>query len=171
MELSFEPLSAAHFDMMARLWADPAVIRYTAVERPCSPRQARLRLQALLESQRRLAAPTLFAVCRGGEACGVVGGLPLGRARRRFAVFYQFFPACWGEGVGTASVRWLAGRIRAEYPHASLEAEVVRENTASARILEGAGFSLQSVRPGGFVRDGAAADLLCYRLAPRRGER
>ena len=37
----YEPLSAAHFEVMAQLWADSEVIRYTAVERPCTPAQPR----------------------------------------------------------------------------------------------------------------------------------
>ena len=37
----YELLSAAHFEVMAQLWADSEVIRYTAVERPCTPAQSR----------------------------------------------------------------------------------------------------------------------------------
>ena len=40
-ELCYEPLSAAYFEVMAQLWADSEVIRYTAVERPCTPAQPR----------------------------------------------------------------------------------------------------------------------------------
>ena len=165
MTLDFAPLSAEDLPLMTHLWADPAVIRYTSVERPCTSQQARLRFDALLDAQRRAGRGTLFRVICSGTPCGVVGCVQLGRDGRRFAMFYQFDPAFWGKGIGKAAVGWLVRRMRSGWPRAVLEAEVVRENTASVRILEGAGFVLSGVRPAVFVRNGAASDLLCYRLA------
>ena len=106
----YELLSAAHFEVMAQLWADSEVIRYTAVERPCTPAQPRLRMEALLEGQQGLPVPTIYLVRCKGEPCGVAGAPPLGKGWRRFGFFYQFLPGFWGRGIGGEAAAWLAAR-------------------------------------------------------------
>ena len=163
-ELCYEPLSAAHFEVMARLWSDPEVIRYTAVERPCTPAQSRLRMEALLEGQQGLPVPTIYLVRCKGEPCGVAGAPPLGKGWRRFGFFYQFLPGFWGRGIGGEAAAWLAARMRESYPRAELAADAVERNAASLRILERAGFLPCGVRQGSFERDGLRLDILSFRL-------
>lgn len=169
-ELCYEPLSAAHFEVMARLWSDPEVIRYTAVERPCTPAQSRLRMEALLEGQRGLPVPTIYLVRCKGEPCGVAGAPPLGKGWRRFGFFYQFLPGFWGRGIGGEAAAWLAARMRESYPRAELAADAVERNAASLRILERTGFLPCGVRQGDFERNGLRLDILSFRLpAPEEG--
>ena len=46
--ITLEPLAAAHRDGAAALWGDPAVIRFTNVERPLNREEAAERLELLL---------------------------------------------------------------------------------------------------------------------------
>ena len=63
--LTLEPLSRAHLPEAEALWADPAVIRYTNIAAPCTASEAAERLDRLLDFQRGLPAPTIFAVREG----------------------------------------------------------------------------------------------------------
>lgn len=167
--LSYCPVSWAHIDVMAQLWAAPEVIRYTAVETPCSPGQSRLRLEALLQGQEGLPFPTLYLVSCNEEACGVVGCPPIGRDRKKFGLFYQFLPQFWGKGIGEEAVAWLVNQMRGRYPKASLFADVVEQNTASLRIMEKLGFEQGCARKGAFERDGKQLDILPFQLLLERG--
>lgn len=112
----YELLSAAHFEVMAQLWADSEVIRYTAVERPCTPAQPRLRMEALLEGQQGLPVPTIYLVRCKGEPCGVVGAPPLGKGWRRFGFFYQILLSISARLLGAGDRRRggrMAGRADA----------------------------------------------------------
>lgn len=160
--LHYLPLSADHLDVMAMLWANPRVIRYTAVEQPCTRQQSALRLQALLDGQRDLSSPTLFLVLCDATPCGVIGCPPLGRDGRRFGLFYQFLPELWGRGVGQDAVGRLLAQMRESYPQAVLVADVVEQNTASIRILQRLGFRQTGVRQNAFVRDGRAMPVLQF---------
>ena len=101
--VALEPLTAAHLDGAAALWGDPAVIRFTNVERPLDRDGAAERLELLLAGQRGLPGPTVFAVRWDGRFCGLAGCPPVDAAAGVFGCFYQLLPAFWGRGAGRAA--------------------------------------------------------------------
>ena len=73
-----------------------------------------------------------------GKFCGVAGCLPV--EGETFGLFYQLLPSYWGQGVGRAAAEMVLEALRRLSPSATVCADVVAENTASIRILEGLGF-------------------------------
>ena len=138
--LAFEPLSQAHLDLAAALWSDPAVTRYTAVGRPLTREEAAERLDQLLETQRKLPFPTLFAVMYRGERCGMVGCPPVDPQNGVFGLFYQIRQADWGKGVGGSAARWMCSYMAQKCGRLTLLADAAEENEASVRILKALGF-------------------------------
>lgn len=161
--LSLTPLRSDHLSALLVLWQDPAVIRYTNIPAPCSPEEARERLDLLLSFQAD-AAPTLFAVRTETGCIGIAGCPPLQRGTGEFGFFYQLARSAWGQGLG----RWAAAAVVAEmrriHPTALLYADVVANNFASVKILEGLGFSFLRRNEAAFCRDGARLDTLEYCL-------
>lgn len=132
LDVTLEPLSAAYLNQVERLWSDPAVIRYTSIRTPCTREAAAERLSNLS------GRPTVFAVLHAGKFCGVAGCLPA--EEETFGLFYQLLPSYWGQGVGRAAAEMVLEALRRLSPSATVCADVVAENTASIRILEGLGF-------------------------------
>lgn len=163
--LTLEPLSRAHLPEAAALWADPAVIRWTNIAAPCTAAE---RLGRLLDGQRGLPSPTVFAVREGAAFRGLAGCPPVDAAAGTYGLFYQLLPVCWGRGLGLAAARAALGQTETLSPSLVL-ADTVAENTASVRILERLGFVRAAVRPGAFCREGRALDIWDYVL--RRGGR
>jgi len=73
----------------------------------------------------------------------------------------------WGKGYATEAVRAMADYAFSRFDFIRLEARVLEGNPASGRVLEKAGFTLETaMRRAGF-KDGRVLDLLLYaRLAP-----
>ena len=102
--LTLEPLSRAHLPEAAALWANPAVIRYTNITAPCTPAEAAERLDRLLDCQRELPSPTIYAIRERAAFRGLAGCPPVDAAAAgTYGLFYQLLPACWGRGVGFAA--------------------------------------------------------------------
>ncbi|HIZ83203.1 MAG TPA: GNAT family N-acetyltransferase [Firmicutes bacterium] len=162
--LAFESLSPAHLDLAAALWADPEVMRYTAIGRPLTADEAADRLEELLRTQDSLAFPTLFAVMYKGTRCGLVGCLPVDPDGGTYGLFYQVQRDTWGKGVGGSSARWLLSYMQQKCRPLTLLADVMAGNTASLRILESLGFQKTAEEPveGGmrihYRLDGNGAD-------------
>ena len=159
--LTLEPLSRAHLPEAAALWADPAVIRYTNITAPCTQAEAAERLDRLLECQRGLPAPAIFAVREGAAFRGLAGCPPVDAAVGTYGLFYQLLPACWGRGAGFAAAA-AALRNLGRLPLSLVLADVVAENTASVRILERLGFVRTAVHAGAFCREGRRLDIWDY---------
>ena len=165
--LTLEPLSRSHLPAAA-LWADPAVIRWTNITAPCTPAEAAERLDRLLECQRGLPTPAIFAVQERAAFRGLAGCPPVDAATGTYGLFYQLLPACWGRGLGLAAAREALERLEKLGPSLVL-ADTVAENTASVRILERLGFVRTAVHPGAFCREGRTLDIWDY--ARRSGGR
>lgn len=134
--LAFEPLTSSHTDLAAALWSDPVVIRYTAVASPLSRKESEDRMAALLDMQRKLSFPTIFAVMYKGEHCGIIGCLPVDHEKGVYSLFYQFRSQAWGKGIGGSSARWLLAYMRQRMNRLVLIADAAAVNTASIKILE-----------------------------------
>ena len=101
--LTLEPLSWDDLPEAAVLWADPAVIRWTNIAAPCTEAGAADRLEHLLDCQRGLPFPTVFALREGTAFRGLAGCPPVDTAAGIYGLFYQLLPACWGRGLGLAA--------------------------------------------------------------------
>lgn len=153
--LTLEPLSKAHLDGLAALWGDPAVIRYTAITRPCSPAEAEERF-ALLQSE------TVYAVLERGEFVGAAGCPAIPEKTEAYGFFYQLLPTVWGRGVGASAARMALAALLRRRPDAQVQADAAAENTASLRILKGLGFRRAGVQKDGLRRDGRSCDVWQY---------
>ena len=158
---TLEPLSRAHLPEAAVLWADPAVIRWTHVASPCTAAAAAERLDRLLDCQRGLPSPTIFAIREGAAFRGLTGCPPVDAAAGTYGLFYQLLPACWGRGLGLSAAREALARLEKLGPSLVL-ADTVAENAASVRILERLGFVRTVVHPGAFHREGRTLDIWDY---------
>ena len=136
--LTLEPLSRDDLPKAAALWADPAVIRWTNIAAPCTAAEAADRLERLLDCQRGLPSPTVFALREGAAFRGLAGCPPVDTAAGTYGLFYQLLPACWGRGMGLAAA-----------------AEALRR-------LERLGFVRTAVRHGAFCREGRMLDIWDY---------
>ena len=159
--LTLEPLSRDDLPEAAALWADSAVIRWTNIAAPCTAAEAADRLERLLDCQRGLSSPTVFALREGAAFRGLAGCPPVDTAAGTYGLFYQLLPACWGRGMGLAAVAEALRRLERLAP-ALVLADTVAENTASVRILERLGFVRTAVRHGAFCRAGRMLDIWDY---------
>lgn len=140
--LNYIPLSETHLEACAALWADPEVIRYTNILTPCSYAESKTRLSQLLQAQASLSFPSIFAIQKDGRFCGIVGCLAIEGMPSSFGLFYQLQRADWGRGIGFQCAAWLLAYLHKTLGAFTLYADVVRENTASRRILEKLRFRL-----------------------------
>ena len=167
--LTLEPLSRVLLPDVSALWADTSVIRYTNIAAPCTAAESADRLDSLLNCQRDLPAPAIFAVLEGATFRGLAGCPPVEAFAGIYGLFYQLLPACWGRGLGLAAARAALRQLEQLRPSAVL-ADTVAENTASIRILTRLGFVRTAVHPGAFCREGRTLDIWDYALRLDRGE-
>ncbi|HET9233445.1 MAG TPA: GNAT family N-acetyltransferase [Candidatus Eisenbacteria bacterium] len=112
--------------------------------------------------------PTNFAITLEGEAIGGVGfERKRDLARMTAEVGYWLSEMHWGKGYATEVVQAIAQYAFERFDFVRLEARVLEGNAASSRVLEKAGFSLETtMRQAGF-KDGRVLDMLLYaRLKP-----
>lgn len=155
--LRCEPIAAEHLGGLTALWTDEALIRYTNIKAPCSPKEGEQRLAVFLDNQKDLTCPTIFTLFYGDEMCGMAG-CPLIR-KNEFGFFYQINRCFWNKGIGGKSAGWMIAYMRANYPGSTIYGDVVTENTASVKILEKLGFKSSAVRENGFERGGKTWDV------------
>ena len=112
-----------------------------------------------------------FAIEVEGTLAGGIGFDSYGGERSGGASFgYWLGRKYWGRGIAGEAARILSDHALNEAALRRLEALVFAENTASARVLEKAGFSLEGVLRRHYLdRAGKVCDALLFaRLAARR---
>jgi [ribosomal protein S5]-alanine N-acetyltransferase len=105
-----------------------------------------------------------YAIEVGGVLAGGIGIEPRTGERSGTAIFgYWLGQAYWGRGIGTDAARTLADFAFADSRLRRLEASVFAPNTASARVLEKCGFSLEGrLRAYYLDRRGEMCDALMF---------
>ena len=99
--------------------------------------------------------PLRFAIQYHGELVGGVGVHPGNDISRLTAQLgYWVGRQHWGKGIGTAAVQAIAEHAMQTTDLVRLEAVVFDWNPASMRVLEKAGFHLESKRPKSAIKDG-----------------
>jgi RimJ/RimL family protein N-acetyltransferase len=104
-----------------------------------------------------------FAIAVGGAAIGAVGMRRRDDVHRRTArIGYWLGEEFWGRGIGTAAACFITDYAFATFPLERVEAGVFEWNTASARVLEKAGFALEGRQVRAVCKAGRIGDLLLY---------
>jgi ribosomal-protein-alanine N-acetyltransferase len=111
----------------------------------------------------RTGQPTNFAIDWQGESIGGVGLDPHDDVHRVMAsVGYWLGEPFWGRGFATEALRALTTHAFATFDLQRLQAAVFDWNTASARVLEKAGYALEGRMRRSIIKDGRVADTLLY---------
>ena len=119
-------------------------------------------------SERAPFPPSQFAIVFEGEAIGGVGFERRNDLERFSAELgYWLSEAHWGKGYATEAVQALADYAFSRFDFVRLQAHVLEANPASSRVLEKAGFTLETAMRRAAFKDGRVMDLLLYaRLKP-----
>lgn len=104
-----------------------------------------------------------FAIEHQGELIGGVGVHPGSDISRLTAQLgYWIGQEHWGKGIGTAAVRAITEHAFQTTDLVRLEAVVFDWNPASRRVLDKAGFHLESKRPKSAIKDGTITGTSLY---------
>ncbi len=107
--------------------------------------------------------PAKLAIELSGEAVGGVGVELLGDVTRITGeVGYWLGEPFWGKGIATATLKRFTEYVFANFPLERLQAMVFDWNTASARVLEKAGYELEARLRRDIIKDGRIGDTLIY---------
>ncbi len=107
--------------------------------------------------------PEHFAIVVDGEVVGGAGCERLADLARRSAeVGYWIGEAHWGLGFATRALRLLTDYAFEHFDFERLQAGVLDWNPASRRVLEKAGYRLESRQQRAAFKDGVIADLWLY---------
>lgn len=102
-----------------------------------------------------------------GALVGGIGLLGCGPYNEDYAeVGYWLSPDYWGRGIATEALRLVCGYAFQELRANRIEARVYGFNSASGRVLEKCGFTLEGRLRRRMVKDGERTDQLVYGLLP-----
>jgi RimJ/RimL family protein N-acetyltransferase len=105
----------------------------------------------------------VLAIDVGGEAVGGIGVI-LGSDIERISaeLGYWLGEQYWGRGIVTAAIRQFAPWAMEHFGLTRLYANTFHDNPASARVLEKAGFTKESVKKRAAIKNGEIKDLNVY---------
>lgn len=105
----------------------------------------------------------VLAIEVDGEAVGAIGvvlGIDIERVSGELG--YWLSEEYWGQGIVTAAIRHFAPWSMERFNLTRLHADTFHDNPASARVLEKAGFTRESVKRRAAVKFGEIKDLNVY---------
>lgn len=119
--------------------------------------------QAFISRVIRADPITVFAIATKAEAIGSIG-LMLGKDVHRFTAEMGYWLAepYWGKGIMTHAVQFLTAWAFQELKLHRISAEPYATNTASHRVLEKAGFTLEGVLRSSVFKDGKILDQFLF---------
>ena len=94
--------------------------------------------------------------------CGLEIGFNPSEAGRIGHVGYRYFPESWGNGYATEALSSVVEFAFSQLSLHKVESGCVRENAASARVLEKSGFRLEGCRRQGFLIGQKWHDFMVY---------
>lgn len=98
-----------------------------------------------------------------GEFVGAVGAVPgAGEKRKQFGIGYWLGEPYWGQGIAVKALKIFVDELFQTTDVERLQAWVYSENTASARVLEKAGFSRDAVLRNALYKHDKLYDELVY---------
>jgi RimJ/RimL family protein N-acetyltransferase len=118
-----------------------------------------------IESTTAADATTSFAIEVDGEAVGGIGLHPGRDVHRRSAeIGFWLGEPFWGRGIMTEAVQAVTRHAFDVLGLSRVHASVFEWNTASARVLEKAGYTLEATLRRAVVKDGKTIDALLYAI-------
>jgi RimJ/RimL family protein N-acetyltransferase len=128
---------------------------------PYTTQDAEFFLALVADNQRDL----YLAIELDGVAVGSIGVHFKTDVRRRSAeVGYWLAQEQWGKGLATAATKAVSDYVLARFDVCRLYAVVFETNTASARVLEKAGYELEARMRRSITKAGKTLDSLLYAL-------
>jgi ribosomal-protein-alanine N-acetyltransferase len=104
-----------------------------------------------------------FAIATPEELIGGIGvGLGQGERRLSGEVGYWLGEPFWGKGIVTRAVMAFTDYVFETYDLVRVYADVFSNNTASARVLEKAGYRREAHFRKSIIKDGKILDLYVY---------
>ena len=94
--------------------------------------------------------------------CGLEIGFNPSEAGQIGHVGYRYFPESWGNGYATEALSSVVEFAFSQLSLHKVESGCVRENAASARVLEKSGFRLEGCRRQGFLIGQKWHDFMVY---------
>jgi RimJ/RimL family protein N-acetyltransferase len=100
-----------------------------------------------------------FAIVYKGDIAGSIGVLVKDDVyRKSIEVGYFIGEPFWGKGIATKAVELILEYIHQQFDVVRIYAEVFEHNKASMRVLEKAGFELESIRKKAVVKNNVIMD-------------
>ena len=108
---------------------------------------------------------THFAIAVDGKAVGGIGFHPGKDVGRRTAeIGYWLGEPYWGRGIVSEALRAVTEHAFAKHDLVRLQAHVFEWNTASARVLEKAGYTREARLRKSVTKEGRTVDSYLYAL-------
>ncbi len=104
-----------------------------------------------------------FCIELNGECIGAIGIVPQPDVYRRSAeIGYWLGEPFWGKGIVTRAVQKLTDHVFGSFDLVRLYAGIFAWNTASMRVLEKAGYHLESINKNAVFKDNELVDEYRY---------
>jgi len=165
--LTLRPLRAADADDLHRLVNDWAVVRMLSALPFPYPRELADEWIASTEQRQREGSEYHFAITgHEGATEMLIGaaGLKLHPEQRSADLGYWVGRRFWGHGVATEATRKLSAWALANLDLDRIDASVIEDNEASARVLLRAGFNQAGSGTGQFRARGGTHPIRLFRL-------
>ena len=112
-----------------------------------------------------LESETQFALLVDGVVAGGMGGFPgKAEATGSMEIGWWLTPEQWGKGVTTAAARAMIDHFFGDLGYMRLWAPVMHRNTASARVAEKCGLTLEGISRSHYLKAGVRYDQLNYAI-------
>lgn len=112
---------------------------------------------------RTLKPETFFAIEAAGEAVGSIGIKPgIDIERISAEIGYWLGEQYWGRGITTAALRGLTNYAIREFQLSRVFAVPFRDNSASHKVLENAGYEREGIMRKSCIKDGKIKDQVLY---------
>lgn len=148
---------------------DPAVYRYTLhIPYPYSPEDADQWMALVDCLQCQIGGPSNLAIRNPeGALCGGIGFIVNGPPPLPHSVEigYWLGQPYWGQGVMTSAVKVFCDWLLNHYGFSRLTAHIFRENVASEKVLQKAGFQLEGGMTNYYLKDGVLHDGKLFALS------
>jgi RimJ/RimL family protein N-acetyltransferase len=162
--MRLEPIRPEHAGAVQRLARDPLVTATTNLPEPYPDDGAAWWIADLLPRQAAGREHAFAMRADEGDVAGVVGLADVQGPGGSAELGYWVGVPYWGRGYATAASVLAVDFAFAALGLAEVNAYPLRENAASRRVLEKAGFTLQGIIPNRYPKWSADRDLAYYRI-------
>jgi len=162
--MRLEPIRPEHADAVQRLARDPLVTATTNLPEPYPDGGAAWWIADLLPRQAAGQEHAFAMRVEEGDVAGVVGLADVQGRGGSAELGYWVGVPYWGRGYATAACVMAVDFAFGWLELAEVHAYPLRENAASRRVLEKAGFRLEGTIPNKYPKWGPGRSLAHYRI-------